>query len=191
MAEMRIGDNVIQLKAVKKTCGMEGYGFTANIYINKKKIGTYADYGDGAMGNCLFDSEDIEKQFRLLIVEYAEKRPNKYIVDMYEKEPDKYKVAMERTKKIFPYIPEEKLTMNVISSLEFDYIMEELYNLIEDEKEFKKVLKKGYGYLAYSEHKNSSIMYPANWTEDQVRADMKEEGLVILYKSLNDFIITI
>ena len=38
MAEMRIGDNVIQLKAVKKTCGMEGYGFTANIYINKKRL---------------------------------------------------------------------------------------------------------------------------------------------------------
>ena len=191
MAKMRIGNDTIQLKAVKKTCGMEGYGFTANIYINKKKIGTYADYGDGAMGNCTFDGKDAEKQLILLIVEYAEKRPNKYIVDMYKKEPDRYKEAMERTKKMFPYIPEEKLTMNVISSLDFDYIMEELYDLIENEKEFKKALKKGYGYLAYSEHRNSSIMYPADWTEDQVRTDMKKEGLVILYKSLNDFIITI
>lgn len=191
MAGIKIGNDLVQLKAVKKTCGMEGHGFMANIYVNNKKIGTYADYGDGAMGICSFDNEEAEKQLRSLIVDYAEKYPNEYIVDMYIADPERYKQDKERYAKIFPYIPKERLTMNVVSSLDFDCMAQKLYCLCEDEKEFKKARKKGYGYLAVSEYGTKSVMYPADWTEEQVRADMKEEGLVILYKSIDDFVITI
>ena len=36
-----------QMKNVKNTIGHEGYGCIATMYLNGKKIGTYADYGDG------------------------------------------------------------------------------------------------------------------------------------------------
>ena len=38
----------IQLKAVKKTMGMEGEGLVSNLYMDRKKIGTACDYADGA-----------------------------------------------------------------------------------------------------------------------------------------------
>ena len=36
----------IQLKAVKKTMGLEGEGFVSNLYMDGKKIGTACDYVD-------------------------------------------------------------------------------------------------------------------------------------------------
>lgn len=38
-----------QMKNIKKTRGMEGEGCTGTMYLNGKKVGTYADYADGAL----------------------------------------------------------------------------------------------------------------------------------------------
>lgn len=39
----------VELKGTKKTSGREGCGFTANVYLNNKKVGDVADYGDGSI----------------------------------------------------------------------------------------------------------------------------------------------
>ena len=41
----------IQLKKVKKTYGIEGVGFQADLYMDGKKVGYAADYADGSMLN--------------------------------------------------------------------------------------------------------------------------------------------
>ena len=36
-----------QMKNIKRLTGREGYGYTASLYLDGKRIGTYADYADG------------------------------------------------------------------------------------------------------------------------------------------------
>jgi len=47
-----------QLKNVKKTEGIEGSGCIVTMYLNGKKIGTYADYGDGGCDDIKFVSKE-------------------------------------------------------------------------------------------------------------------------------------
>jgi len=58
-----MGLNEWQVKGVKNTIGMEGYGAIGNLYRNYKKVGEFADYGDGGMVNFHFINKKEEEDF--------------------------------------------------------------------------------------------------------------------------------
>ena len=70
--------------------------------------------------------------------------------------------------------------------IDFSFLAEELINLVEDEKLFKRGEKKGYKYLARN-GMGTCVQYP-DWTIEEVRKDMEKEGLTTLYTELKDFI---
>lgn len=64
----------VQLKAVKRWEGMEGYGLSANLYIDNKKVGTVLDEGNGGMIfiNVLREKQNLLDERR---TKYFEKYP--------------------------------------------------------------------------------------------------------------------
>lgn len=65
----------ISLKGIKKTHGMEDEGFIANLYLNNKKIGSCADYGDGGPLSIRYDNPNTEAVFQKLVREYYSEHP--------------------------------------------------------------------------------------------------------------------
>lgn len=63
MAALIIAGDNLQFKSVKKTYGMEGEGFIANIYLNNKKVGVYNDFADGSGGYPVFDTVEAVKYY--------------------------------------------------------------------------------------------------------------------------------
>jgi hypothetical protein len=171
-----------QLKNVKQTLGHEGYGCIASMYLNGKKIGTYADYGDGAMEDVTYVSKEAEAEMMKVIIEYAKEHPNKYIIDLYYKRPQQFKEECERFKKYHPYIPNEDITIETMASNSIVYIVEGVLELMEHEKYFKKYQKQG--YRAISLDGENLVAYPSRWSNEQIKE--KAEGKT-LYMSLDDF----
>ena len=171
-----------QLKNVKQTLGMEGYGCIATMYLNGKKIGTYADYGDGGCENVDYVSREAEVEMMKVIIEYAKERPNKFIVKLYHERPEQFKEECERFKKYHPYIPDEDITIETMASNSIVYIVEDVLNLLDTEKLFKRYQKKG--YRAVCVKGNNVTAYPTSWSDEKIKADA-EGGK--LYMSLDDF----
>ena len=71
----------VELKAIKKTIGREGDGFTANVYYNKKKVGSVADYGDGAISLSVYIDKDKQEELKKIAIDYYKEHP-KYYVDI-------------------------------------------------------------------------------------------------------------
>ena len=65
----------LQLKAIKKTHGLEDEGFIANLYFNGKKIGSCADYGDGGMLNVRYDDQKVREQVEQQVKAYFAEHP--------------------------------------------------------------------------------------------------------------------
>ena len=65
----------VELKNIRKTVGMEGEGFTANIYLDGKKIGQCADYGDGGEINIYYDDRTVAPLLESRIRTYFDKYP--------------------------------------------------------------------------------------------------------------------
>lgn len=79
MAALIIAGDNLQFKSVKKTYGMEGEGFIANIYLNNKKVGVYNDFADGSGGYPVFDTVEAEKRVDSLIAEWTAKSTDKAV----------------------------------------------------------------------------------------------------------------
>lgn len=60
----------LQLKAIKKTHGMEDEGFVANLYFNGKKVGYCADYGDGGPLSVRYDDQKVKEQIEQQVKAY-------------------------------------------------------------------------------------------------------------------------
>lgn len=172
-----------QLKNVKQTMGREGYGCLATMYLNGKKIGTYADYGDGACEDVNYVSKDAEREMMKVIIAYAKDHPNDFVINLYKERPQQYKEECERFKKYHPYIDDKDITIETMASNSIVYIVSDLLNLLEEEKHFKKYQKKG--YRAMSVNGNQLCAYPSSWTDEKIRE--KANGKT-LYMSLDDFI---
>ena len=171
-----------QMKSVKQTLGREGYGCTATLYLNGKKIGTYANYGDGGCEDVTYVSKDAKEAMMKIIIEYAKEHPDEYIVDLYKKRTEQFEEECQRFKKYNPYIPDEDITIETMSANSIVYIVDEFLNLLELEKHFKKYRKKG--YKAISVKNNEVIAYPMSWTDENIK---KEAEGKTLYTSLDDF----
>lgn len=177
-----------QMKNIKNTLGREGYGCTATMYLNGKKIGTYADYGDGAMEDVNYVSKEAEEEMMKVVIAYAKEHPNPLMEDLYTKNPDRFKSECERFKKYHPYIPEADITIRTMASNSVVYIVGDFLALYDVEKTFKKKQKQGYGAISVEENKKTGqtfmTSYPASWSEERIK---KEAGDNPLYMSLSDF----
>ena len=171
-----------QLKNVKQPIGREGYGCIATMYLNGKKIGTYEDYGDGACEDVNYISREAEAEMMKVIIEYAKTYPNQFIIDLYRERPKQYEEECERFKRHHPYIPEEDITIETMASNSIVYIVNDVLELMEHEKWFKKYQKQG--YKAISLDGNKIHMFPMSWPDDKIK--MAAEGKT-LYMSLDDF----
>ena len=171
-----------QLKNVKTPLGREGYGCIASMYLNGKKIGTYADYGDGACEDVTYVSKEAEEKMMKIIIEYAKEHPNKYIIDLYHERPHQFIEECERFKQQYPYIPDEDITIETMASNSIVYIVEGVLELMEHEKLFKKCQKQG--YKALSIDGDDLYTYPVHWLDEQIKERAKGHKL---YMSLDDF----
>lgn len=158
-----------------------GYGCTASLYLNGKRIGTYADYGDGAMEEVEYVSKEAEEDMMRVIIAYAKEYHNDYIINLYKERPQQFKEECERFKKYHPYIPDEDITIETMASNSIVYIVSKFLELMEDEKFFKKYQK--LGYRAISVHGNDVTAYPASWTDEKIKGMAKGK----LYFSFADF----
>ena len=172
-----------QMKNVKNTLGREGYGCTATMYLNGKKIGTYADYGDGALEDVEYVSKEAEADMMRVIIAYAKEHPDNYIINLYKERPQQFKEECERFKKYHPYIPDEDITIETMASNSIVYIVSDFLNLLDMEKAFKKYQKQG--YRAVSVKGNNICAYPASWSDEKILQESEGETL---YMSLDDFV---
>lgn len=171
-----------QLKSVKQPLGREGYGCIATMYLHGKKIGTYADYGDGACEDVTYASKEAEEAMMKVIIEYAKEHPNKFIIDLYHERHQQFKEECESFKKYHPYIPDEDITIETMASNSIVYIVEGVLELLDREKYFKKYQKQGYRAIAFDGALLSA--YPASWSDEQIQEKAKGKTL---YMSLDDF----
>lgn len=171
-----------QLKNVKQPLGREGYGCIATMYLNGKKIGTYEDYGDGAMEDVTYVSKEAEAEMMKVIIEYAKEYNNEFTINLYHERPQQFKEECESFKKQYPYIPDEDITIQTMASNSIVYIVEGVLELMDHEKYFKKYQKQG--YKAISIDGKMLQAYPTEWSDEQIKESAKGK---ILYMSLDDF----
>ena len=117
-----------------------------------------------------------------VIIEYAKENPNDFVIDIYKERPQQFKEECERFKKANPYIDDKDITIETMASNSIVYIISDLLNLIELEKNFKKYQKKG--YKAMSVKGTQLCAYPLSWSDEKIKADAKGKTL---YMSLDDF----
>lgn len=176
----------VSLKKMKRTIGREGYGLLADVYVNNKKIGEYEDFGDGAMGDIHYTSTEAEEQFMHIVFAYSKEHPSDCIVEMYKKDPERYEAERERILKYQPYIKEEEITIESVSAAHLDIIIADVEALTNAEKEFKKILKKGYKCLVIAEQKHQQYYYYyGDATDEQIKKN--HEKVIAIYRSLDDF----
>lgn len=174
----------LQLKNVKRTLGMEGYGVICTMYLNGKKIGAYEDYGDGSCENITYVDNNARKNLVKVIIEYAKTHKNDFVINMYNERPQQYKEECERFKKYNPFIADEDITIQTMASNSIVYIFDDLMNLMEIEKQFKKYIKKGYECISING--NKICAYPHNYLTNEIIEEKKLDGSTF-YRSLSDF----
>ncbi len=181
-----------QLKNIKNTMGIEGPGLIATMYLDGEKIGTYADYGDGAMEQVDYVSKEARQKMVEFIIDYAQVNPNDFIVNLYKQRPKQYEEECKRFKEYNPFIPDEKININTMSANSIVYAVEDFLKLNEVEKVYKGGLKKGYSAVSSYGSQNPSfkrnvVSYPASWSEDKISEEAKKFGHDKVYYSLEDF----
>lgn len=129
-------------------------------------------------------SDEAEKEMMKLIVSYAKDHPNSYIVDMYLADPKRYEEDRERFKKDYPYIPDDDITVESMSSNSIVYIVEDFLKLKESERLYKQYVKKGYRAISLKGHQVTA--YPNNWSDEKIKEEAKDQKI---FSSLDDFII--
>lgn len=172
-----------QMKSVKRPIGLEGHGCIATMYLNGKKIGTYEDFGDGGCEDVSYVSKEAEENMMKVIIAHAKENPNDFVINLYKERPHQYKEECERFKRLYPYIPEEDITIQTMASNSIVYIVSDFLELFENEKLFKKYQKKGYRALGVKGY--DICAYPASWSDARIKEEA--EGMQ-LYMSLDDFV---
>lgn len=171
----------LTLKKIQQTVGMEGYGLIADVYINGKKIGEYADYADGAMGNMSYVSKEAEEIMMHLVYAFGKEHPNDFIVNMYKQDPAYYDETLARIKQYFPYIRDDELCLESVSANDVDYIVEAYMTLRDYEKAYKKAIRKGYASIGIA--KDKIYYFPARYTDEMIR----NEGCSEIFRNVEDF----
>ena len=121
----------IELKNIKTGEGMEGMSLIGSLYLDGKRVGKYKDYGDGAYGTY---EGDREKEVNERIAQYFRENPQEDFMKLYAMDvtPEDY-VKMKKDGTM-PYTQEPSL----------DIFIDDLFNLSNTEKGWKKAQKQGY-----------------------------------------------
>lgn len=180
-----------QLKNVKTIVGHEGYGCTGTMYLNGKKIGTYADYADGGCSDIRYESMEARANMVKTVVEFAKEHPNNLIVACFKNNLARYEEERKEFLIRNPFIPEEDVTMEVFSACKEDFIVSKFVELQQFEKAFKSWQKKGFRAICVEVKDvfgNVNITaFPKDWSDERIAEDMKNISNGKLYKSLEDF----
>lgn len=179
--------NGIQLKAIKTTRGMEGTGFTANIYLDGKKVGEVFDTADGGCYNYSYCDNEKKQKVIERIKEHFEKHPP---VDTFKV----YSTPIENID--MGNLPREAYSDMLEPD---DCFFSELYVLNLREKDYKKNCKKGYPVLVFIDFlhaKGSPRPLPTTFScvpeydyIQRFEEEKKKSKLAYMevYKSLKDF----
>lgn len=182
-----------ELRAIKKTIGMEGEGFTANVYLDNKKIGTCADYADGGLLNtCIEWDENIKKRLE----KSFQKHTRVDTFELYKKHitiEEYLKLKEKNELPICKYDNKYEMMEDICNNL---YFLEML------ESDYKNALKKGYSGIVYASFVNLyhvpcpvDLVYQTDGSKDafeKLKTVAEEASRAVnLYQfnSLNDFII--
>lgn len=174
----------IKLKNVRNTEGREGYGLIAEVWLGNKKVGEFADYADGAMGDMTFTSKEMEEKFVHIVMAYGKDHPDQFIMNLHKERPEQYQSEVERLKDIYPFLSDEEITEESVSACDYDFIINDLADLINLEKSFRKGLKQGYSCLYTT---SDGKVYVC--TEKVLRKAVENKEADRFFKSLEDFII--
>lgn len=186
----------LELKAVKKTYGRECEGFIANLYMDNKKVGSVADYGDGGCIDVSLESQR-EEVFRRALL-YAQNHRKEDTITSELKSPEEYVRLRDEGK-----LPLRKVDLDDKWS-HIEHLVYELYELLGLEKEFKKAIKKDWKAIVLAEY----VYIPGNPLPlDQIYstdgsetsynfvkdvAEKKSKAVELTqYSSLDDFIISL
>lgn len=179
--------NGLSLKAIKEFDGHEGEGFSANIYMDGKNVGSVLDSAYGGCYDYNYNSKDVEEAVTERIKEYYTKNPavdGLKIFTMKAEDFDAKNLPVNTYEDTFE--PEDRFF--------FDLLM-----LTKTEKSFKKAQKKGgfivildyYGlrsvptpitqeYTAYQEKHIDEIL--------QIGLKQHPTAHVEVYRTLEDFV---
>lgn len=159
-----------KVKNVKTFPGRDWEGVTADLWYEGKKIALYADYGDGAMSD----------------LTYYNGAPG---VEKYEP------IVNDTVKRMAEDERFDKETRDIMKDSNFmegySFLVNELIQLTDDEKQFKKIMKQGFTCVAFYQRSNGK--YYAQWfmsKEDKKIEALKTDPTVShfnLYTSLEDF----
>lgn len=135
--------NGVSLKAIKTFEGAEGMGFTANIYIDGKKVGFVRDDAWGGSYDYDFSNDDGEKLLTARAKEWYDRYPEddfmfvmKLTAEEYRKKKDAGEIPVESW--------EEQLEYN-------DCFLSKIIDLVQAEKAYKGAVKKGFkGYVVFT-----------------------------------------
>lgn len=163
----------LQLKAYKSFQGMDGYGFNANLYLNNKKVAFCYDAGNGGEAE----------------IQWLDINNTKAVVETY-------KIVNEYYKKYPKYLFDSSDHGKVLE------LVEDLIALMEVEKWFKNMIKKGFKFVVdikynkrtatleeYDFSKQDVQVCYKTW-DDKIEQEMKYKYTPIeftVYKSLEDF----
>ncbi len=184
----------IQLKKVKKTYGIEGVGFQADLYMDGKKVGYAADYADGSMLNVHVENAVLVARVRQY---YAENPKEDFLTTYSNIKCAKDYIALKNEGKL-PVMDYSKLSDGEI----LEDFCNELYFLHMHERTFKRAIRQDWKAIIVTDYKSikgvptplDQIYYTngsASAFESVKKAAEKKCTAVELkqYRSLNDFVI--
>lgn len=184
----------INLKAIKRTVGREGDGFLANVYLNNKKIGTVADYGDGGGYEICIEQE--KKLFEEIVQKYYERYPE---LDNFALKSSKEYIE-RKANGTLPIRNFSKRDGFSLDEVFYEPFFSKLYRLHCLESDFKKCLKKGYSALVIVSYVYipgeplalDEAYYTGGSKEafEEIKSHVKRLAFEITqYTSMNDFVI--
>ena len=133
------------------------------IYLNGKKVGYYSDDFNMGPSEIRFDNRETEKEVLAICKAYFEENPK-----------DRWCYGTDYADK----------------GIELEEIFTVLIELIDFEKEYKKMLKKGYGIFAVYKHEGYRIQMSGFKSLEYAKKHLLEEKKVEnpkFYSSLEDF----
>lgn len=152
-----------QIKGLVRFEGREWPGEQGSIYVDGKKVGWYNNDGSGGMVDIdFYQAGDRRKEI--------EERLEKAVKEYYAEHPNTEYPELEPDSEIF---------------------FADLLNLMDDEKEYKKMQKKGYPFVViYKESEQSPYQKIIGYqVENQVEQFVKEGKYLRckVYRTLDDF----
>lgn len=180
--------NGLSLKAVKEFDGLEGAGFSANIYMDGKSVGSVLDSAYGGCYDYNYNSKDLETVVSERIKDYYTEHP------------------AVNTLKIFTMKVEDFGTKNLPVDVYEDILEPEdrfffdLLMLTKTEKSFKKAQKKG-GFIVILDYYSLRSVptpltqeytaYQEKHIDEILQIGLKQHPTahIKVYKTLEDFIL--